>query len=370
VNEPSQPSESAGRRKAPDMYDVARLAGVSQKTVSRVVNNERYVSDASREKVLRAARELGFRPNTAARALTTGRFQRIGVVSLSTAGWGPASLLVALERGVREAGFSFSVAHTMEGEPQSMQDGIDRLLEQGVDGIILSEPIDEPQGRQFEADVPIVSLGYTDGLPPESVVPTDAHVVADGREATNHLLDLGHAKVWHIAGPQNWWAARERLEGWRQAHLDRGIEPPPHIEGDWSPASGYEIGKQLAVDPEVTAVFCTNDDTATGLILALTEAGLRVPEDVSVVGFDDIPAAAYLRPPLTTVRQTFEADANQAIAALLSRITGAPAFDLEGSDGDGSDRPLIIRASTAPPWRRRGAPLSERPGAPIERTDS
>ncbi|GAB4002983.1 hypothetical protein GCM10029992_42900 [Glycomyces albus] len=153
------------RRRPPGMHDVARLAGVSQKTVSRVVNKERYVSAAAREKVLAAARELGYRPNTAARALITGRFQRIGVVSLGTALYGPTALLVALERATRAAGFSLIVANTAEGEPDSIQSGVDWLLEQGVDGVVLSEPIDEGQHLRWSSDVPVVSFGHAPGCP-------------------------------------------------------------------------------------------------------------------------------------------------------------------------------------------------------------
>jgi DNA-binding LacI/PurR family transcriptional regulator len=341
----STPEAADAPRRPPGMTDVARLAGVSQKTVSRVVNNERYVSEELREKVLRAAAELGFRPNTAARALITGRFRRIGVVSLGSALYGPASLLVALERATRAAGFSFMVANTAEGEPGEIQDAVDWLLAQGVDGIILSEPIDEGQRLRLDASVPIVSLGQAPGLPEEQVALAGGRTAASCKEAVAHLLDLGHARVWHIAGPQEWWEGRERREGWAAAHRERGIEPPPPFEGDWSPAAGYAAGR--ALPPEATAVFCANDDTAIGLIRALNEAGRRVPEDVSVIGFDDIPAAAYLSPPLTTIRQDFEADAIHGLNVLLRLLPGAAAP--ETRDTAAAPRRLIVRASTAPP---------------------
>ncbi|WP_211234785.1 LacI family DNA-binding transcriptional regulator [Glycomyces arizonensis] len=349
MNDPSPPTEAGSRRRPPGMTDVARLAGVSQKTVSRVVNNERYVSAEAREKVLRAARELGFRPNTAARALITGRFGRIGVVSLGTALYGPASLLVAFERATRAAGFSVIVANTAAGEPDSIQSGIDWLLEQGVDGIVISEPIDEGQRLRLDPAVPVISFGSALGVPPERVVPSGASAAAVGRAATEHLLDLGHRRVWHIAGPQRWWAARERREGWREAHLDRDLEPPPHFEGDWSPASGHKAAALLPA--EATAVFCANDDMAIGCIRALAEAGRRVPGDVSVVGFDDIPVAAYLTVPLTTVRQDFEGSAALALDALM-RLLGGEA-PLPGPEDDAEPRRrLVVRSSTAPPPTR------------------
>ncbi|MEU5875691.1 LacI family DNA-binding transcriptional regulator [Glycomyces sp. NPDC047369] len=343
------------RRRPPGMTDVARLAGVSQKTVSRVVNNERYVSAEVREKVERAARELGFRPNTAARALITGRFGRIGVVALGTALWGPASLQVAIERATRAAGVSVMLANTIEGQPDSIGDAVDWLLSQGVDAIIISEPIDEGVELRVDPDVPVYSVGR--GHPQAENLLTGEFNTDGSREAVEHLLDLGHERVWHVAGPATWFAARERADGWRAAHAARGIDPPEPIEGDWTPASGYAAGLRLREDPAVTAVACANDDMAIGLIRAFAEAGVEVPGRVSVTGFDDIPAAAYLTPPLTTVRQQFEADAIRGLGILLRRLPGVPIGAPEPPPPP--DAPLLaVRRSTAPPPNRR----SEAPG--------
>ncbi|WP_198667144.1 LacI family DNA-binding transcriptional regulator [Glycomyces dulcitolivorans] len=350
------PDPVPARRRPPGMTDVARLAGVSQKTVSRVVNNERYVSDGVREKVLRAARELGFRPNTAARALITGRFGRIGVVALGTALYGPASLQVAIERATRAAGISVMIANTVEGEPDSIGGAVDWLLHQGVDAIIISEPIDEGVELHVDPSVPIYSVGRS--LPQaENLLTGDFNADAT-REAVEHLLDLGHERVWHVAGPDSWFAARERVDGWRAAHEARGIEAPEPIEGDWTPAAGYEAGRRLLHDPEVTAVACANDDMAIGLIRAYTEAGIAVPERVSVTGFDDIPAAAYLTPPLTTVRQQFETDAILGLGILLRRLPGAPTGAPEPAAPPPDVHRLVVRRSTAPPPNR----LDEEPG--------
>jgi DNA-binding LacI/PurR family transcriptional regulator len=214
-----------------------------------------------------------------------------------------------------------------------------------VDGIILSEPIDEGQHVRPDTGVPIVSLGQAGDLPAERVALGRGRTAASCREAVEHLLDLGHERVWHVAGPLDWWEARERLEGWAEAHRARGIEPPPHLEGDWTPAGGYAAG--LALPPEATAVFCANDDTAIGLARALHEAGRRVPEDVSLVGFDDIPAAAYLSPPLTTVQQDFEGDATHALDVLMRLLPGAaPEPEAKAA---APRRRLVVRSSTAPP---------------------
>jgi DNA-binding LacI/PurR family transcriptional regulator len=341
-------TDAAGAaRRPPGSNDVARLAGVSQKTVSRVMNNEPYVSPAVRDRVLAAASELGYRRNTAARALNLGRFHRIGVVCLGSALYGPSTLLVALERAARGTGYSLSVISTVEGRPQAITTAVEALLSQGVDGIVLSEPIDEGEAMRLDADVPVLSFGEMPGLNGPRVTVTGLDGVAAGRVATEHLLSLGHQTVWHVAGPQRWWSAQDRASGWRQTLAAAGRSEPPVLKGDWSPASGYAAGAQLARTPGVTAVFVANDEMAIGTIRALTEAGRRVPEHVSVVGYDDIPTAAYLSPPLTTIRQDFEAVAARSMALLLERIEGSR------EPGNHEDLPveLVIRGSTAVPHR-------------------
>ncbi|MFC7265407.1 LacI family DNA-binding transcriptional regulator [Streptomyces lutosisoli] len=335
----------------PRSADVAQLAGVSQKTVSRVFNDEAYVSADVRRRVLKAAEELGYRRNNAARALASGRTRSIGVVTLGTALYGPASLLMGVERAVRDTGYALRVVNTVEGDPTGIAGAVDSLLDQGVDGIVISEPIDEGgDGDGTESSVRVDVPVLVCGAPPPFAAP---RVLAAGvgaelmaRTVTEHLLDLGHRTVHHLAGPQRWYAARDRLDGWRAALTAHGRDEPPVVEGDWSAASGYAAGRELAADPDVTAVFAANDDMAIGLIRALTEAGRRVPEDVSVVGFDDIPVAAYVSPPLTTVRQPFDAVAQEGLKRLVHAIENPQADPLAASDPPVD---LIVRASTAPP---------------------
>lgn len=331
------------RRRGPGMTEVARAAGVSQKTVSRVVNGEPHVSPEVRDRVLRVIRELDYRPNNAARALLLGRYRRIGVVSLGTALYGPSTLLIALERAMQGEGYSFALVSTLEGQRVSV--AVEALLEQGVDGIVLSEPIDDGTPLRLSAQVPVVSLGegveLTDGVG----VVVGADGVAAARLATEHLLSLGHRTVWHLPGPQDWWAARDRLCGWREALAAAGApEPPLPTPGDWSPASGYAAGRQLAQLSDVTAVFAANDDMALGALRAFAEAGLSVPADVSVVGYDDIPAAPYLSPPLTTVRHDTAALANHAVDVLIAMIEGRP----RPAQHDGIPVELAVRASSGP----------------------
>jgi DNA-binding LacI/PurR family transcriptional regulator len=333
-----------GGTSAPRSVDVARLAGVSPKTVSRVLNNEPYVSDEARRKVLEAAEALGFRPNFAARALASGRTRSIGVVSLGTALYGPTALLIGIERAARDAGYTVRVVNTIEGDPSGIAGAVRSLLDQGVDGVIISEPIDEGE-LTLTVDVPVLVIGAPAPFAARRVVSVGAGVDLLARAATEHLLDLGHPTVHHLAGPQHWHGARARLESWRTALADHGRVEPPVAWGDWSAASGYAAGLELARDRAVTAVFAANDDMAIGLIRALAEAGRRVPEDVSVVGYDDIPLAAYITTPLTTVRQPFDAIAYEGLGLLIQAI--------ENPDKDttrASDPPveLIVRASTGP----------------------
>ncbi|MGW0474874.1 LacI family DNA-binding transcriptional regulator [Streptomyces coeruleorubidus] len=342
---------SAGGRPggaAPRSVDVARLAGVSQKTVSRVLNGERYVSDEVRRRVLDAAGELGYRLNSAARALASGRTRSIGVVTLGTALYGPASLLIGVERAARDAGYALRVVNTLEGDPGGVVGAVESLLEQGVDGIVVSEPIDEG-AVSLSVDVPVLVLGAPVTFGGTRTVATGVGAELLARTATEHLLDLGHTTVHHLAGPERWFAARDRMEGWRSALTARGRERPAVLVGDWSAASGYEAGRTLAADGDVTAVFAANDDMAIGVIRALAEAGRRVPDDVSVVGFDDIPVAAYVTPPLTTVRQPFDAVAREGLR-LLVRAIEKP--DAEPAPANDPPVELVVRASTAPPPSR------------------
>jgi DNA-binding LacI/PurR family transcriptional regulator len=344
----------AGRGRRPGGTDVARLAGVSQKTVSRVFNNEPKVLPETRERVLAAAQRLGYRPNGAARALLTGRTHRIGVVSLGTAHFGPSSLLVALEREARSINYSLSIANSFGEDSSGLAAAMESLLAQGVEAIILSEPVEDGD-EPLEADVPVLTLGRA----PVVHAPTLLSVwAAEGGEAaaevTRYLLSLGHRTVHHIAGPHRWWAARERREHWRDALVAAGADVPEALTGDWTAARGYELGRELARDPGVTAVFAANDETAIGVIHALHAAGRSVPGDVSVAGFDDLPIAAHVWPPLTTVSSD-----NAELAATGLRY-------LVEFLNDPATRPapppkhrhrLVIRDSTSPPGREaRSAP--------------
>lgn len=344
------------RDRRPGGTAVAQLAGVSQRTVSRVFTDDPKVAAETRERVLAAARQLGYRPNDAARALLTGRTNRIGVVSLGTAHFGPSSLLVALEREARGTDYSLSIANSFADDASGLAAALESLLRQGVDAIILSEPVEDGD-EPLVADVPVLTLGRAPVVEAPTVLSVEAAEGGEAAaEATGYLLGLGHRTVHHIAGPQRWWAARERRQHWRDALAGAGAGVPPVLEGDWTAASGYQLGRHLASDPDVTAIFAANDEMAIGAIHALHEAGRPVPGDsnapggVSVVGFDDIPIAAHVWPPLTTV----SSDNGELAAAGLHYLVGFL------SDPDSPPAPppkhrhrLVIRDSTSAP-RREG----------------
>lgn len=346
------PGDRVGRAaRRPGSTDVARLAGLSQKTVSRVFNNEPKVSEDTRNRVLAAARELGYRPNGAARTLLTGRTYRIGVVSLGTVYFGQSDLLVALEQAARGSKYALSIANTFQADPSGLAAAAGHLLAEGVDAIILSEPIgdrDEP----LEVDVPVLMLGTAPVV--SAPVVLSVHASEGGAAAaagTEYLLRLGHETVHHIAGPRRWWAGRERTENWRAILAAAGRPVPDPIEGDWSPESGFRIGQILARDGDVTAIFAANDEMAIGAIHALHEAGRQVPADVSVLGFDDIPVAAHITPPLTTFRSDNAALATASFRYLTDYLTDP---ETPPAPPPAHTHDLLIRRSTAAPGAERG----------------
>lgn len=335
------------------MVAVAREAHVSQKTVSRVVNDEPHVSVELRSRVQAAIDKLGFRPNQAARALVTARTMRIGVISAGSAFHGPASLLRGIEVAAREYGFFPMVSRLADPSPEALQRCVDELIVQGAEGLVVSESIDVGHpDLAVPSDIPIVSLdaGTRDR---ENELVVGADEVSGARVATEHLLALGHTEVLHIAGPPTWSASMRRISGWREALLDAGLVLPRVGHGDWSPASGYHVMQQL-LGEGVTAVFAANDHMAIGAMRAIQDAGLIVPTQVSVVGFDDLPEAGYLPIGLTTVRQDFEEVARQAVYRLVRAIEGNPPSQRRRL----VPVQLMRRESTAPPLRRNNTTQS------------
>lgn len=325
---------AAGR--PPSIRDVARIAGVSHQTVSRVLNNHPSIRDTTRQRVLDVMAELQYRPNRAARALASSRSRTIGILSAMSTDYGPASIMTSVEAAARANGYWVSIANIDPAVEGSIGDALDQLRAQAVEGIVVVAP----QKRVFEAlslvpfEVPYVTL---------QSVGDDGHALffdqyAGARLATRHLLELGHRGIYHLTGPQDWIEADARMQGFLDEMNAWDAPTTAPILGDWTADFGYFAGQELLRVRDFTAVFASNDQMALGLLHAFRDGGVDVPGEVSVIGFDDIPEAAHFWPPLTTVRQDFALLGQRAVAFLLGEL-----------DADHTIAPqLVVRSSTAP----------------------
>jgi DNA-binding LacI/PurR family transcriptional regulator len=317
--------------------DVARVAGVSPQTVSRVLNGHASIRDDTRARVLEAVATLGYRMNNAARSLGTRTTRTLGVVASDAALYGPSAGIAALESAARAHGRWIATAYADAADPASVVAAVQHLLSQGVDGIILvaahlrtSEAV-----AAARPGVPVVALHDGAG--------TDRQ--AEGAAlAVRHLVALGHRRIAEVSGPADWTEAVARSRGVAAALAEAGLEAAGRWAGDWSAAAGAAVAAAVADavgrPSGPTAVVTANDQMALGLIAGLRARGVDVPAGVSVAGFDDNPDAAFYRPALTTVRLDLSGEAHRVVAAVI----GEP-------DSAASPAPprLIERASTAPP---------------------
>ncbi|HEY3477612.1 MAG TPA: LacI family DNA-binding transcriptional regulator [Streptomyces sp.] len=326
------------------MADVARLAGVSSQTVSRVSNGFPGVVDATRQQVLAAMKELGYRPNSAARALKRGEFRTLGVVLFNLSTTGNMRTLEAVASSAAHAGYATTLLPVAVPTQDGVRGAFTRLGELAVDGIIVIMEVHLLDAATVSlpphAQVVVVDSNAGDRY---CVVDTDQS--GGSRAAVRHLLDLGHRTVWHVAGPGESFAAERRVASWRSTLEAAGREAPELLRGDWSAESGYHAGLRLAREPGCTAVFVANDQMAIGVLRALHEHGRSVPGDVSVVGFDDLAESASLVPPLTTVRQDFAEVGRRCVDSVLRQIRSNEA---ERGTTLVPTR-LVVRESTAPP---------------------
>lgn len=335
---------AASRGKGPRMVDVARLAGVSQQTVSRVVAGATNVAPDIRERVEKAIAQLRYRRNPAASALASSRTMTIGVVSFELSVLGPSVALYGISEEARKQGYSTRLVTLGSLDRETIRGALDSIGPDAVDGIVVLAPLYETLAllQGLDTDTPIVT--FEQGTPPS---PTSISIdeVRGARMAVRHLLDLGHETVWHVQGPPGWMATTARARGWAEELSAAGrVAPPPIPTSDWSAAEGYRVGQQLSVDRSITAVFAANDPFALGLVKAFDEAGIRVPEDVSVVGFDDVKESPFFRPALTTVTLDFEAIGHIAVTRILAMIKGEAEGDIPLIEPA-----LVVRETTASP---------------------
>lgn len=328
----------------PSIYDVANHAGVSHMTVSRVLNGHPNIRESTRERVLQAIDEMNYTRSSIARALATSRAMRIGVLVDGPVQFGPNSTLRALESAARNVGYAVSAFSISDEEDSQIDDGVMELVTQGVDALCVIAPRASSLARlrQQSTGLPTIVV-KAEPDPVWHTVAVDQR--AGATLAVMHLIEQGHRVIAHLAGPLDWYDAREREGGWRDALALAGLDAPTPVAGDWTSDYGYAFGSSFEVG-ETTAVFAANDQMALGLIHGLAERGISVPGDVSVVGFDDLPDARHFLPPLTTVRQDFAALGELALRQIVAAIEGE-----EGVTHDLIEPRLIVRASSARPLR-------------------
>jgi DNA-binding LacI/PurR family transcriptional regulator len=328
--------------------DVARVAGVSVPTVSRVLNGTVRVSAERQARVWAAIEELGYRPNAAARALANRGQRMIAVFAGDTTRYGYASTIQGIEEAARARGYMVVIAVVETDDKSTVRAAIDHALRQSLAGAVVLEY--DPPGVAALAAMPswLPVVAAASGSSREDSVP---HAYMDDRHAsalaTRYLLDLGHRTVHHVAIPS---AGRPsaRMLGWRDALEGAGAPIPDIVYADWSPRSGYQAAARLLQDPDVSAVLAGNDELAMGLCKALADRGLAVPGDVSVVGFDDHPLGELWTPPLTTVRQDFVELGRRVFALLMERLdTGDLPLSLRMVPD------LVVRASSGRPASSR-----------------
>ncbi|PUA80787.1 LacI family transcriptional regulator [Nocardioides currus] len=324
------------------MAQVAELAGVSHQTVSRVLNDASLVKEETRLRVVAAIEELGYRRNFAARLLATNRSRRIGMVTAHLALYGPSMIALGVQEAGQDQGYDVSIIGLPEFSFEGLQRAVDRLSDQAVEAIVVAVPHKDAveMTQSLQLSIPVVMV---QGVTERQRLSAGIDQEAGAKLAVGHLLDLGHRRVAHVSGPADWIEARHREAGWRAAHEERGLLPGPELAGDWSSQSGHRAGLRIAQDPDVTAVFAGNDFMALGVLHALHAQGRRVPDDVSVVGFDDVPQAEFYWPALTTVAQDFSELGRRALSVALAAVRG---------DDDPEvaliEPTLLVRGSTAP----------------------
>jgi LacI family transcriptional regulator len=313
------------RRKRVTIKDVAQAAGVSTQTVSRVMNKFSYVSGETRQRVEAVVEQLGYRPSTLARSLIQQRSYTLGVVTYGLKYIGPSRTLNGIADKADELGYMLLMKELNNFDANRIDDVIDSLLAHQVDGILWAAPeIGDNHAwieqRMEKIPVPMLFLA----MQPRQGVPS---VVTDNFQgattAIQHLLDCGRKKIGHISGPLDWWEAQERKRGWRDTLKTAGLEVSEQgcVEGNWSSSSGEQAFIQLLESfPDMDAVFVANDQMALGVLREAHGRDIRVPEQLAVIGFDDIPESAYFYPSLTTISQDLQLLGEQAVQNIVEMI--------------------------------------------------
>ncbi len=325
-------------QRPPNIYDVADLAGVSHQTVSRVLNKSDKVSPSTRDRVEVAIRTLGYQRNNAARSLVTSKTRIIGVVITNTGYFGPSNTIRAMEEQARSNGY-FAISASVDPESSSsIEAGIQQMRILGAEALVLIAPqiISLRLVRPFLSGIPIVVMANSNEPGLFSVRVDDYQ---GAKKATEYLIESGHTKLAHVSGPKDWFEAEARMKGFSNACEEADLIPSLIYRGSWDSISGYQSASEV-FSSGATAVFCANDQLAIGLIRGLNELGLSVPQDISIVGYDDMPEARYLNPPLTTIRQDFDELGRRIMALLIEELRDQTAIRKEMIEPE-----LVIRES-------------------------
>lgn len=327
----------------PTIRDVARLAGVSHQTVSRVLNEVERVNPETREKVEAAIAQLGYRPSAIARSMARGETHTLACISPNLTDFTFASIIEGAEQEARSQGY-FLLSSSSE-DPVTFAELIDELVgHRRVDGLIVINPYADTRFENTPKDFPVVFVGaYSRDTTISSVSLDDERVAC---EAVQHLISLGHKKIAMITGPMEEDCSQDRTKGYTRAMQAAGLEVNASwiIEGDWSATSG-QAGLQSLIEQNQlpTAIFAQNDRMAMGVLRASRDYKLSVPEDLSVIGVDDMPLSSYFDPPLSTMRQDMPEIGREATRILIDIVnkTGRPIRQIKIS-GE-----LVVRQSTA-----------------------
>lgn len=326
-------SEKSGHRVS--LADVARAAGVSSQTVSRVVRNQQVVAEETRRRVAEAIETLGYRPNLAARSLSQNRTNVVQIIHSTRLFHGQARTFLELVTELGELGYHSSVSVHRPGEQISMN----RIVPIGVDGVILLGGHQDSNrlAELASSGLPVVFLGQPNGLP--AAVPSVGVDQPLGAElATKHLIESGRTRLLHVCGPRDWSDAVARRDGFVRACQEAGIDYLKLSSPSWDASDGYQLAADIS--PEVDGIFASNDQLALGVMRRLHERGQRIPQEVAVIGFDDAVGVECFWPPLSTVRQPYQELARRAVAQLARRIAGGePEHLLIPPE-------LVVRAST------------------------
>lgn len=330
------------QRRQPSISDVATAAGVSIATVSRVLNDPKAVGEVRRAAVLEAMDRLQFRPSVAARTLATGRSRTIALVASDTALYGYTTAMQGVEEAARRSGYATIITVVDSDDPAHVQAAVDVTIGQSVAGVIGLE-FDMTVARALRAiprHVPM-AVAAVSGSEPTSRPSLHVDDALGTLRATNHLLKLGHETVHYFVVPDVHFDKSGRMSGWRNGLRAADVEVPAPIVTSWSPEDAYAAARR-EYRPEMTAILCHNDEIAMGVMSALADLGLRVPEDVSVIGMDDHPLSRIWRPQLTTVGIDFHGLGQQAFDLLKTMLDGG-----EPPADTWIEPTFVVRSSTA-----------------------